>query len=97
MDIGNGDKCWVALVYDWGDKGLSIARTSDSSILHLIKQKILSEAKSRLSISKDIDEVMAVLDEAELKRLQTVLDMLIPSETEELVLPQGDKGTEGDD
>jgi hypothetical protein len=74
------DKCWVALIYDWGDNGLQIARTRDASIIRLVKRTLLSEAQHRLSISRDIDEVVASLDEAELKRLRTVLDILVPPE-----------------
>lgn len=76
-----GDKCWVALVYDWGDNGLPIARTSDSNIIRLVSKTLLDEARKRLSISKEIDEVVAALDEAEFKRLQDVLDILVPPET----------------
>jgi len=74
------DKCWVALVYDWGDNGLQIARTKDASTIRLVKRTLLSEAQNRLSISRDIDEVVASLDEAELKRLRAVLDILVPPE-----------------
>jgi len=74
------DKCWVALVYDWSDNGLQIARTKDASTIRLVKRTLLSEAQNRLSISRDIDEVVASLDEAELKRLRAVLDILVPPE-----------------
>jgi len=74
------DKCWVALVYDWGDNGLQIARTKDASTIRLVKRTLLSEAQNHLSISRDIDEVVASLDEAELKRLRAVLDILVPPE-----------------
>lgn len=74
----NGDKCWVALIYDWGDNGLQIARTSDPNMIRLVKRTLLSEAQNRLSISREIDEVVAALDEAELKRLRAVTDILVP-------------------
>ena len=70
----------MALVYDWGDNGLQIARTKDASTIRLVKRTLLSEAQNHLSISRDIDEVVASLDEAELKRLRAVLDILVPPE-----------------
>lgn len=96
MESEDGNRCWVALVYDWGDDGLPIARTSDANILRLVKTKVLKEAQNRLSISKEIDEVVAILDEAELKRLQAVLDILIRPEAEELVLSQDGKEAKSD-
>jgi hypothetical protein len=82
VGMKNDGKCWVALVYDWGDNGLQIARTKDASTMRLVKRTLLSEAQNRLSISRDIDEVVASLDEAELKRLQAVLDILVPPEAD---------------
>ena len=70
----------MALVYDWGNNGLQIARTKDASTIRLVKRTLLSEAQNHLSISRDIDEVVASLDEAELKRLRAVLDILVPPE-----------------
>lgn len=80
MEKEDRNKCWVALVYDWGDEGLPIVRTSDPSLLRLVKKKVLSEAQKQLSISKEIDEVISTLNEAELKRLEAVLDILVPPE-----------------
>ena len=80
MDRQDGDKCWVAIVYDWGDEGLPIARTADPEVLRLVKRKVLNEAQKRLQISQEIDEVVAALDESEVRRLHNILDLLIREE-----------------
>ena len=75
---GDNHKCWVAILYDWGDGGLTIARTSDLEVLRLVKRRVLSEARRRLEISREMDEVMTILDQTELSRLKNTLDLLIP-------------------
>ena len=66
------ERCWVAIVYDWGDDGLTIAKTADDTMLGLVKQQVIRDAKQRLSISSQIDAVICLLDEAEVQRLGSV-------------------------
>ena len=70
--------CWVAIVYDWGDEGFTLATTSDRAVLTMVKRTVLVEAQRSLSLSGDVDEVMAVLAQAELHRLERALNLLIP-------------------
>lgn len=82
-DRENRGRCWVSVVYNWGDEGLTIARTLDPNVLLLTKRQILNEARKRLEITQELDEVIATLDRAELKRLRDTLDLLVPEEENE--------------
>ncbi len=79
-------RCWVSVVYDWGDEGLNLAKTENPEVLALAKRVLLEEAEVRLAVSREVDQIIAILDDAELKRLRVVLDRLIPEEAEK-VLP----------
>jgi len=73
------DNCWIAVVYDWGDDGLTVAKTADREVLRAAKEAVLHEARERLSISQDIgDAIVTAIDQTELHRLREVLDRLIP-------------------
>ena len=71
-------RCWLEIVYDWGDEGLTLARTTNPGLLALAKQQAMQEAESRLAISQQVDEIISLLDQIELERLQRTLSMLIP-------------------
>jgi hypothetical protein len=73
-------ECWVALVYDWGDNGLPLGKTHATKVLAAVKAVLLAEATERAAISREVDPIIAALDEAELRRLHRVLDRLIPEE-----------------
>ena len=72
------ERCWVSLNYDWGDHGLALVKTSNPKVLAAVKFVVLAEARERAEISRDVDPIIATLDDAELRRLQDVLDRLIP-------------------
>jgi hypothetical protein len=74
MDI----RCWLAIVYDWGDAGLTVAKTADPMLLGLAKRRVIQEAEQQLSISRKVDDIISLLDEAELQRLLRTLNKLIP-------------------
>lgn len=74
-------RCWLAIVYDWGDEGLTLARTADPALLSMAKQQVIQEAERRLRISREVDQVVSMLDESELRRLNLCLDVLIPGST----------------
>lgn len=78
-----GTKCWIAVVYDWGDEGLTLAKTTDPGLLNLARRCVIQEAEDRLAISSQIDDVIAMLDEIELDRLHRTLSKLIPQDTDE--------------
>ena len=80
--------CWVTITYDWGDGGLPIVCSHDAELLRLVKKRVIDEALERARISSEIDPVMAVLDEAEFRRISRVLDILAPD---------GDHGHPADD
>ena len=72
------ERCWVAIVYDWGEEGLTLARTTDDGVLRLAKETVIHEAQERWCISREVDDIKSLLDEAELQRLESVLDKLVP-------------------
>ena len=78
------DRCWVSINYDWGDLGLPLAKTSNTKVLAAVKSVVLAEARERADISRSLDPIIATLDDAELKRLQDVLDRLVPEAEEGL-------------
>ncbi len=58
---------------------VAIAATRDPAMLHAFKETVLQEA--RLATMDWIaDEVLLVQEQAELKRLQAMLELLIPDE-----------------
>lgn len=67
----------MTITYDWGDGGLPVVCSHDAELLRLVKKKVIEEAQDRARISSEIDPVMAALDEAELRRLSRVLDILV--------------------
>ena len=69
-------------MYDWGDEGLTVAKSAVANLLDLAKHTIIREAEERCAISRGVDVVMALLDEAELQRLRQALDKLIPGDPE---------------
>ena len=72
------ERCWVAIIYDWGEEGLTLARTTNDGVLQLAKETVIQEAKERWCISREVDDIKSLLDEAELQRLESVLDKLVP-------------------
>jgi len=63
-----------------GDDGLPLGKTNDTKVLDVVKAVLLAEAKERAQISYALDPIIGTLDDADLKRLQAVLDRLIPGE-----------------
>ena len=54
-------------------------RFLDEVVGHLVKKgRDLEEARERARISRSLDPIICTLDDAELNRLQVVLDRLIP-------------------
>ena len=82
------NKCRVEFVYDAMGKPFPVGVTFDLRTLVLVKRQILREAEDEYEAIKDVDPVLCIEHWDNLKRLRDTLDMLIPPETEELVLPQ---------
>jgi hypothetical protein len=80
------DKCRVELVYDAMGKPFPIGVTFDLRTIVMVKRQILKEAEEDYEGIKDVDQVLCMEHWGNLKRLKGTLDLLIPPETEELVL-----------
>jgi hypothetical protein len=86
------EKLWVQLVYDVPPKPLPVAVTIDRKLAVLVKRQALKEARERLDLVKDADDVLRVEFGGELRKLEDTLNLLIPPELEELILSRnGDR------
>ena len=72
------ERCWIAIVYDWGEDGLTLAKTTNNRVLQLAKEIVIQEAQETWCISREVDDIKSLLDEAELRRLESVLGKLVP-------------------
>ncbi len=61
---------------------VAIASTKDPAMLHAFKETVLQEARLATMDWVD-DEALLVLEQAELKRLQAILELLIPDDEED--------------
>lgn len=86
------NKCRVEFVYDAKGKPFPIGATFDLRTLVLVKKQILKEAEEEYEAVKGVDRVLCIEHWDNLKRLRDTLDMLVPPDTEELVLSQDGKG-----
>lgn len=75
--------CWVELRYGWGLKGIPIALSGNPNLLRRCKQVLLLEAKRKAEISRHVDLVLGSIEEQELIKLRSVLDLLIPEEIDD--------------
>ena len=74
------NKCWVSLVYDWGDEGLPLGSTDDQHLLRQVADGLLVRAREAAELSRWVDPVKAALDQAEVERLERVLTLLVGRE-----------------
>ena len=70
-------RCWLEIVYNWGDDGLTLVKSEDPELLELAKRRVIQEAKERLEFSQDLDEIVTLMNEAEVHRLECILSRLI--------------------
>jgi hypothetical protein len=56
----------VTTTHDLSEDELLIVRSQDAELLRLVK-KVINEAQERVRISSEVDHIMTVLDEAELR------------------------------
>lgn len=76
----------LQIVYDAGSHPAIIARTADPTALRVVRTLVLEQAQERAAAMRVIDEpLLAASEEAELHRLQTVLDALVPAALGEMV------------
>ena len=73
------NRCWVSLVYDWGDEGLPLGSTDDPDLLRQVAENLLARARDEADLSRWVDPVKAALDKAEVERLERVLGLLVGS------------------
>ena len=71
------NRCWVSLVYDWGDEGLPFGSTDDPHLLRQVAEGLLVRAREAAELSRWVDPVKAALDEAEVARLERVFALLL--------------------
>ena len=74
---------WVELRYGVGDQGLTLCKSRHPQLLQAFKQHVLERAKRLAAESKPIDKVIYLQDEAELKKLERVLPLVIPDDDED--------------
>ena len=85
-------KVWLEIRYGSMPKGVLIGVTSNPKLLILAKRDWLQKIKKRLAEVEGLDQVLEIINKSELEKQQKVLDLLIPPETEELVLQTGGNG-----
>lgn len=86
------NRCRIEFVYDAMGKPFPVGVTFDAKTLALVKQQILKEAREEYEAIKDVDPVLCVEHWGNLNRLRDTLDMLVPPETEDLLLSQDRRG-----
>ena len=62
-----------------GQKPMSIATIEDAELLRWAAKLAIQEAEERAASASQLDPVMALLQAAEVVRLRTALDVLVPS------------------
>jgi len=71
----------LTLHYPTGMKGIPVATTTDTGVLHHFKQAVLAEWQQRIDNSDD--EAEAMLNRLEYQRLRTALALFIPDGEDE--------------
>ena len=71
---------WVELKYGIKGQGISLCRLDNPYLLLVFKRCALSRAKWLAEESEGVDEIIHFQDQAELERLEKLLDLLIPAE-----------------
>ena len=82
------NRCRVEFVYDAAGRPFPVGVTIDARILVVVKRQILKEAEEDYEAVKGRDPVLTVEHFGNLNRLRETLDLLIPPETEDIVLPR---------
>lgn len=83
-------RCWIELRYGWGSKGIPVAQTSDPRLLRDLRDILLAEAERRTEVSRATDYTFGFIQEQELRKLRSILDMLIPANGDKSeVIPVG--------
>lgn len=73
---------WVELKYGIKGQGVSLCRLDTPYLLLVFKRCALGRAKQLAEESEGVDEIIHFQDQAELQKLQKLLDMLIPDKEE---------------
>lgn len=75
-------RCWVELRYGWGSKGIPVAQTSDPRLLRELRDTLLAEAERRTKVARATDYIFGFIQEQELRKLRSILDMLMPANSD---------------
>jgi hypothetical protein len=71
---------WVELKYGMKGQGVTICKLDDPYLLMVFKRCALRRGERYAEESEGVDEVIHLQDQMELKRLEKVLNILIPEE-----------------
>ena len=63
-----------------GSRGIPVATTADTDVLHLFRQVVIAEARRKLDLAED--EIERLLAQLELERLNKAFVVLIPEPDE---------------
>ena len=86
--------CSVAILYEGYSKPVFVGITQDQRMLVLVKRQILKEARDALDAAQDVGDDVLIADvEGTLDKLEKTLNLLIPSQIEELYLTENERGS----
>ena len=70
---------WCELKYGMGSDSITLARLHDPQLLAAFKKRALDRARRDANESAAIDPVVHLQDEAEMKRLEGLFDLILPT------------------
>jgi folate-dependent tRNA-U54 methylase TrmFO/GidA len=79
LENRNMEKTWLELKYGRPSSALTILHMDNRQVLTSFKSTALELATENALTSKAIDPVVGLLDHLELRKLQAILDLLIPA------------------
>ena len=84
-------KCSVVLMYETYPKAMPLGLTDDPHLKVLVKRQLIKEATEALHGAEALgDNILITSFRSSLDKLKKTLDLLIPSEVEELFLKSED-------
>jgi len=75
-------KVWLELRYGTGRTGITLFRLDDPNVIRAFARSALKKAEEKAFESEILDPILAIIDHAELVKLQRVVDVLIPDDGE---------------
>lgn len=71
-------KVWLELRYGTGRTAITLFRLDDPNVIRAFTRSALNKAEEKAFESEMLDPILAIIDRAELVKLQRVLDLLMP-------------------